>query len=148
MIHIQIHMGPLLVSGGLLGASWGSLGPPGSAASRGFLELFGSWGFLGILGVFLELFGGFLEPLGVSWAYLGLPGVSLGAVGVHWGFWRLAGASWGLFGVSWGFLVFLCWLLLVFWGFFRLPGACWGFLGHPGVSFGISWGFLGFLGAS
>ena len=42
MIHIRIHMGPLLVSGGLLGASWGSLGPPGSAASWGFLGLFGS----------------------------------------------------------------------------------------------------------
>ena len=145
MIHIRIHMGPLLVSGGLLGASWGSLGPPGSAASWGFLGLFGSWGFLGLLGVFLELLGvswSLLGSLGLLWGFLwflwellgfigfsgGLlapPGIFLGCPGGSWcfcvGFFGFSGASSGflkLFDVSWGILGCLL----------EFPGAFWGFL--------------------
>ena len=55
---------------GFLGASWSLLGFPGASWVWGLLGLLwgflGFWGFLGLLGAFLELFGGFLEPLGVS----------------------------------------------------------------------------------
>ena len=99
--------GVLGVSWGRLGPSWGVLGPLGASWGRLGVVLGPSWGVLGSswvrLGGVLGRLGGIL---GASWAVLGCLGVSWGPLGVskkllksmknqHFCFWNLVRQSWG-----------------------------------------------------